>query len=75
MTPKKRPKFDEFVMFAREQGIEMVDLNLDSSVSELPNDLDCILHKITDDYAKSERDEVCKARLPYWIPWMESYLF
>mmetsp|Transcript_35353 Transcript_35353/g.110514 ORF Transcript_35353/g.110514 Transcript_35353/m.110514 type:complete len:113 (-) Transcript_35353:1542-1880(-) len=46
MTPKKRPKFDEFVTYAREQGI-------------------------TDDYAKSGRDEVCRGRMKHWNALLE----
>mmetsp|Transcript_35351 Transcript_35351/g.110506 ORF Transcript_35351/g.110506 Transcript_35351/m.110506 type:complete len:276 (-) Transcript_35351:1113-1940(-) len=71
MTPKKRPKFDEFVTYAREQGIDMVDLNLDGAMRDLPQDLDCILHKITDDYAKSGRDEVCRGRMKHWNALLE----
>ncbi len=47
ISPKKRPKFgyDEFVKAARVHGVIIVDLDLEGDVSNLPTNLDAILHK------------------------------
>jgi hypothetical protein len=47
ISPKKRPKFgyDEFVKVSRSHGVIIVDLDLEGDVSNLPTDLDAILHK------------------------------
>ena len=47
ITPKKRPKFgyDKFIETARLHGVIIVDLDLEGDVSNLPTNLDAILHK------------------------------
>ena len=47
ITPKKRPKFgyDKFIEIAQMHGVIIVDLDLEGEVSNLPTNLDAILHK------------------------------
>jgi hypothetical protein len=48
ITPKKRPKFkyEQFILCAKGEGVDVGDINLDGPIENLPSNLDIIVHKV-----------------------------